>query len=236
MKKKKTIAQQENPETTVNGDEMEKTIIVNDLASQNKLKEELNNENDIEKTKAFVSEDIKTVNENDEYEYEYYTPHYLRNALIVSLCAFVVAAVVSFIYFKGTMDEEAKSFYISQGYMLSKDATATEDDIYSGKTAYVKGKKITGKFEEINLDLADATADDVLKGYTFYTNSGLKKGTIKGYSGSTNFSILTTSQIINCRNRYLPEPIFIRVDNNLKPENIKAGVQILDVIGTYTGE
>ena len=89
----------------------------------------------------------------------------------------------------------------------TSDATATADEILATKTAYVSGSKLTGSM----------------------TNNGAVTGTIstkaqqytvpQGYhDGSGKVSISSTEQA------------------KIIADNIKAGVQILGVTGTYSGE
>lgn len=210
----------------------------------------------------------------------------------------------------------------------TSDATATASDIVEGKTAYVKGNKITGNvlevtdsngslFGDAHYDsrgrfiisatqpvedvlyrkgatvstyvsggsLGDAKASDVVAGKTFTSSSGLKvTGTHQCSSGSTTptlqsksvspsessqtvtpdsgydgLSQVTVSAISNtyvgsgitkkaaatytpstsnqtiASGQYLNGVQTIKGDSNLVASNIKSGVSIFGVAGSYTG-
>lgn len=89
----------------------------------------------------------------------------------------------------------------SAGGIDTSDATAAENDILSGKTAYVNGGKITGVIESLEA--------------TTYTPS-------------------TENQVI-LSGKYLGGDQTILGDANLIPENIKSGISIFNVAGTYSG-
>ena len=89
----------------------------------------------------------------------------------------------------------------SKGGIDTSDATAAENDILSGKTAYVNGAKITGTIESLEA--------------TTYTPSIENQVILSG--------------------KYLGGDQTILGDANLIPENIKSGVSIFNVAGTYSG-
>ena len=89
----------------------------------------------------------------------------------------------------------------------TSDANATAGELLSGKTAYVNGSKITGTMP--NNGAVSGTIDDVSTPYT------IPQGYHDG-SGTVEIDSTEAAKII--------------------ASNIKDGVEILGVTGTYTGE
>ena len=87
-----------------------------------------------------------------------------------------------------------------------------------------------------SLDTSDATAAaaDILKDKTAYVNGQKVTGTITSINAQT-ITPTTTNQTVN-GNVFLAGAITIAGDANLLAENIKSGVTIFGVTGTYTGE
>lgn len=89
----------------------------------------------------------------------------------------------------------------------TSDATATASEILSGSTAYVRGAEVTGSMP--NRGAVAGTIDTVAGTYTIQ----------QGYhDGSGTVGIDSTEQA------------------KIIADNIKSGVEILGVTGTYTGE
>lgn len=81
---------------------------------------------------------------------------------------------------------------------------------------------------------ATATVNDLLKDKIAYNNSGKIIGTIEKKESQT-YTPTTENQTISA-NIYLNGAQTILGDPNLLAENIKNGVTIFGVVGSYTGE
>lgn len=170
--------------------------------------------------------------EDEDDEYEYITPHYGLNAVMITVLFIAIGAALTFFLTRPILIESIRQGYIDMGYINTRDATATANDIAFGKRAYSNVGGIDGSFVEIDTTNATATAEDILLGYTAYVN-GLKiTGIIPTFSPSMSYSP-GSRDIVIPKGMYISGNIFIKGEDKLKPENIRDGVDIFGVKGTY---
>jgi hypothetical protein len=119
--------------------------------------------------------------------------------------------------------------------------TVTAADILSGVTAHDKsGAPITGTCD-YDSDTSDATAvvAEILSGKTAYARGAKLTGTMPN-NGAINQTISTKSQVVTVAQGYHDGSGTVGISateqNKLIPGNIKNGIQILGVSGTYSGE
>lgn len=148
----------------------------------------------------------------------------------------------------------------------TSDADATAANIDSGKTAYVNGVKITGTSTKIDTSSANAVATDILSGKTAYVNGSLVTGSITSkeaqtYTPSSSEQTIAAGQYLSGAQTIAAVPteeksatpsatqqeitptegkflskVTVAGDVNLTAENIKSGITIFGIVGTYTGE
>lgn len=116
------------------------------------------------------------------------------------------------------------------------------DQILSGQTAYGRdGEKITGTCTyNADTSLATADASDVLSGETFFGASGVEQTGTMTNNGSVSGTIDDLSTPYSIPQGYHDGGGTVSIDSTesakIIPANIKDGVEILGVTGTYTGE
>ncbi len=169
--------------------------------------------------------------EYEDDEYEYVTPNYFAYGLMISLISIMIGAAVVFLLVNGQMSQDIRDSYLAQGYVKTTGSNATAGEIEAGKTAYVNGKLVTGTFVEIDTSIATATEADILNGYTAYVNGQKVIGRIPTFTPG-NYTP-GVKDIVIPKGYYLDGKITIQGDLNLVPENIKEGVEIFGVKGTY---
>lgn len=119
--------------------------------------------------------------------------------------------------------------------------TVEASDILTGKTAHDKsGAIITGTcdFDSDTTD-ADATAAEILNTKTAYVNKNKITGSMPNRGGVTG-TISTVAGEYSIQNGYHDGSGKVSIDSTeqakIIAENIKDGVEILGVTGTYAGE
>lgn len=137
-----------------------------------------------------------------------------------------------------------KVIYGGQVLVDMTSATLGVDDgnqILNGQTAFGKdGEKIVGTCT-FNADTSDATANasEILSGQTAYGASGKITGSMTN-NGAISESITTKDQVVTVASGYHDGSGTVSIDATEKEkivaDNIKDGVVLLGVVGTYTGE
>ncbi|MBQ6499881.1 MAG: hypothetical protein IJI87_00655 [Mogibacterium sp.] len=137
-----------------------------------------------------------------------------------------------------------KVVYGGQVLVDLTDATLEQtngDQILEGQTAYGRdGEKITGTCT-YNADTSDATASasEILATKTAYVNGNKLTGTMPN-NGGTGGSISDLDTPYTIPAGYSDGSAEVGIDTTeaakIIPGNIKEGVEILGVTGTYTGE
>ncbi|MBQ1826612.1 MAG: hypothetical protein II126_01445 [Erysipelotrichaceae bacterium] len=152
---------------------------------------------------------------------------------LLAVGGLILGGVLFYGIYSEIMDTVIFNNMEKEGYILTSDATATPEDIISGKNAYVNGEIVAGTL--ISFDTSDATADPsrILKGKTAYADGQLIAGIVELYSQDKPITPTTTAIQIN-GGVYLSTDLVIEGDSDLKPENIRKGITLFGVTGTYS--
>lgn len=110
------------------------------------------------------------------------------------------------------------------------DATETASDILQDKTAYAKNEKITGTIPTVTASMSDNVVT-VPKGYV----KSAQTLTVGTALNAFTITPAANAQVIS-KGSYLKGEVTVAGDTNLTAANIKSGVTIFNVAGTYEGE
>lgn len=218
--------------------EAEKTIVIPDSTVQDLEEEKTMNLETTMQIEDVADEDDLLHDEqdlDDDDEYEYVTPHYGRNAVVVVLSSMLVGIIITYFILKGSMSVKVREELVAQGYMLTNGCNAVASDIREGKTAYIRGVLVTGTYVEVDTTQATATSADILSGYTAYSKGTKITGTIPTYTGS-NIITPSASDFKIDKGYYIPQDLTIIGSGELTSSNIRKGVKIFGVTGTYVGD
>lgn len=125
----------------------------------------------------------------------------------------------------------------------TSDATATADDILFPKTAYVDGQKVVGSIiptqqptPDINVDPTGLVTSEVIQPYSGYVAAGTRTAAMQLPTvGWKTVTPKSSQQVAVERGVYTTGEVLVAGDSNLAPDNIKSGVSIFGVVGSYSG-
>lgn len=129
----------------------------------------------------------------------------------------------------------------SSGGVDTSDATATESDALEGKTFYANGEKKTGNIPTVTQatpSISVSAAGKITASATQsagYVSTGTKSATKQLTTQAAQTITPGTSDKTIASGRYLVGTQTIKGDANLVAGNIKSGVSIFGVAGTYEG-
>lgn len=143
---------------------------------------------------------------------------------------------------KGYHNGNGKISGVSGGgsYSLQEKSVTPTESIQQvqADSGYFGLSKVTvNSIPEEYKNTSDATAetDNVLQGKYFYNADGKQTGTMQTYSGKTSIKPTTEEQSFETNGKYVNADLTVDGDINLVGENIKTGVEIFGVAGTYEG-
>jgi len=158
----------------------------------------------------------------------------LIGMILLALGGLIAGAAIGYVGTHMYLNNRVLADLKKEGYVLTEDANATASDIVKGKTAYVNGELITGTMSVLDTSDATAMSEYIAKGKTAYVNGELVIGKMKVMTGQ---EITTKGASIDIPGgAYAEGDIVIKGDSDLTPDNIKSGVLIFGVQGTYTAE
>lgn len=134
-----------------------------------------------------------------------------------------------------------KVIYAGQTLLDLTGDDVTASDVLSGVKFHLpSGAQGTGSCTyDADTSDADAVAAEILSGKTAYKNGSKLTGTMPN-RGAQESSISSVNDSITIQNGYHDGSGYVVIDSTEKAKiidsNIKSGVEILGVTGTYTGE